>query len=47
MSSTRFLLRCNAEFSMKAPEIEIGDYDRTKLLDVDSDDESEGNEASE
>ena len=47
MGITMFALRCNAEFSMKKPEIEIGDYEKEKLSEVDSGDCAEGNEAAE
>lgn len=47
MGTTIFSYRCNAEFSMKKPELDIGDYEKEKLSEVDSGDITEGNEASE
>ncbi len=47
MNSVLFALRCNTEFSMKKPEVDIEDYEKERLTDVDSGDSSEGNEASE
>ncbi len=47
MSSVLFAKRCNTEFAMKKPEVDIEDYEKERLTDVDSGDSSEGNEASE
>ena len=47
MSSVLFAIRCNTEFAMKKPEVDIEDYEKERLTDVDSGDSSEGNEASE
>ena len=37
----------NTRFEMKAPEIEIGNYEEEKLHDIDARDDSEGNAAAE
>ena len=37
----------NTQFIMKAPEIEIGNYEEQKLRDIDVSDNSEGNAAAE
>ncbi len=47
MGTTFFSYRCNTEFSMKKPDIEIDDYERKKQHDVDSGDNLEGNETCE
>ncbi len=47
MFSSRFILGCSAQFGMENPEMEIGSYDDNKQGEVFSDDNSEGNKASE
>ena len=47
MKSPLFILRCNTEFSMKTPEVDIENYEDEKLHEVDIGDSAEGNEASE
>ncbi len=47
MGITLFAIKCNAEFSIKKPEIDIGDYEKEKMHEVDSGDISDGNKTSE